>query len=31
MGADGLDVLGSGGDVASLASSAILDEYKVPG
>ena len=30
MGADGLDVLGSGGDVASLASRAILDKYKIP-
>jgi hypothetical protein len=31
MSADGLDVLGSGGDVASLASRTILDEYKIPG
>lgn len=30
MGADGFDVLGSGGDVASLASGTILDEYKIP-
>ena len=31
MGADGLDVLGSRSDVASLASRAILDEYKISG
>jgi len=31
MGADGLDVLGSGGDVASLAPRTILDEYEIPG
>lgn len=31
MGADGLDVLSSGGDITSLASRAILDEYKIPG
>jgi hypothetical protein len=29
MGADGLDVLGSGGDVASLASCTILDENEI--
>lgn len=31
MGADGLDILGGGGDVASLTSRAILDEHKIPG
>ena len=31
MGADGLDVLGCGGDVASLTSRAILDKHKIPG
>lgn len=28
---DGLDVLGCGGDVASLTSGAVLDEHKIPG
>ena len=31
MGADGLDILGSGGDVAPLTSRTILDEYEIPG